>query len=67
MNLEENVNYCLSCKTKPCMLGCPFNNDVTEAIAWLKKGDELKAYETFAETSVLMGMCGRICPHEFQC
>ena len=67
MNLEENVNYCLSCKTKPCMLGCPFNNDVTEAIACMKKGDELKAYETFAETSVLMGMCGRICPHEFQC
>ena len=67
MNLEENVNYCLSCKTKPCKLGCPLNNDVTEAIAWLKKGDELKAYETFAETSVLMGMCGRICPHEFQC
>lgn len=67
MNLQENINYCLGCKHKPCKNGCPLNNDITLAINYLKNNEEEKAYEVFANTSVLMGMCGRICPHEFQC
>lgn len=67
MNLQENINYCLGCKHKPCKNACPLNNDITLAISYLKNGEEEKAYDVFAQTSVLMGMCGRICPHEFQC
>lgn len=67
MNLQENINYCLGCKHKPCKNACPLNNDITLAINYLKNNEEEKAYDVFAETSVLMGMCGRICPHEFQC
>lgn len=67
MNIQENVNYCLSCKTKPCKMGCPLNNDITDAIALFKKGDEKAAYEKFIETTMLPGICGRICPHENQC
>lgn len=67
MNINENVNYCLSCKTKPCKSGCPLNNDITDAIALFKQGNEKAAYEKFIETTVLPGICGRICPHENQC
>lgn len=67
MSIKENIDYCLSCKTKPCMSGCPLNNDITEAISLLKKGEEKAAYEKFMETTVLPGICGRICPHENQC
>ena len=68
MTVLENVDYCLSCKTKPCKnQGCPLNNDITDAIALFKKGDELGAYKKFVETTVLPGICGRICPHENQC
>ena len=67
MNLQENINYCLGCKHKPCKNACPLNNDITLAINYLKNNEEEKAYDVFAETSVLMGLCGRICPHEFQC
>lgn len=67
MNFEENVNYCLSCKTKPCMAGCPLSNDITDAIALLKQGNEEAAYDKFVETTVLPSICGRVCPHENQC
>mgnify|MGYP000487154094 FL=1 len=67
-NLDEKLNYCLNCKVKPCSLkGCPLNNNIPSFIQALKKEDYLSAYKILSETTVLPGVCGRICPHEKQC
>ena len=66
--IEEKVNYCLNCKMKPCSLkGCPLNNHIPDFIQALKKEEYLEAYKILSETTVLPGVCGRICPHEKQC
>lgn len=67
-NLDKKLNYCLNCKVKPCSLkGCPLNNNIPSFIQALKKEDYLSAYKILSETTVLPGVCGRICPHEKQC
>ena len=67
-NLDEKVNYCLNCKIKPCSLkGCPLGNNIPEFIKQMKDKNYKKAYEILSETTVLQGVCGRICPHEKQC
>lgn len=67
-NIEEKMNYCLNCKAKPCSLkGCPLHNQIPDFIQALKKEKYLEAYKILSETTVLPGICGRICPHEKQC
>ncbi|MBO4293665.1 MAG: NAD(P)-dependent oxidoreductase [Clostridia bacterium] len=66
--MTEKANYCLSCKIKPCsMKGCPLNNDIPEFIKCLKEKDYKGAYKVLSKTTVLPGVCGRICPHTKQC
>ena len=66
--IEEKVNYCLNCKVEPCSLkGCPLNNRIPDFIQALKKEEYISAYKILSETTVLPGVCGRICPHEKQC
>lgn len=65
--IEEYTEYCLNCKTKPCQKGCPLGNDIPTFIKTLKEGEIQKAYEIVTQTTVLGGICGRICPHEKQC
>ena len=66
--IEEKVNYCLNCKVRPCFLkGCPLNNRIPDFIQALKKEEYFEAYKILSETTVLPGVCGRICPHEKQC
>ena len=66
--IEEKTNYCLNCKVKPCSLkGCPLNNHIPDFIQALKKEAYFEAYKILSETTVLPGVCGRICPHEKQC
>ena len=66
--IDEKVNYCLNCKVKPCSLkGCPLNNHIPDFIQALKKEEYLEAYKILSETTILPGVCGRICPHEKQC
>ena len=66
--IEEKVNYCLNCKIKPCsQKGCPLNNNIPGFIQALKQEKYLEAYKILSETTVLPGVCGRICPHEKQC
>lgn len=68
MKIEEKANYCLNCKIKPCSLkGCPLGNRIPDFIQELKQGNIEKAYEILSETTVLPGVCGRICPHQKQC
>ncbi len=66
--IEEKVNYCLNCKVKPCSLkGCPLNNHIPDFIQALKKEEYFEAYKILSQTTVLPGVCGRICPHQKQC
>ena len=67
MNIKEKSSYCLSCKSKNCMKGCPLSNDITDAIKYVKEEEYEKAYNKFLETTVLSSICGRICPHTKQC
>lgn len=64
----EKANYCLNCKIKPCSLkGCPLGNNIPEFIKAVKEKDYTRAYKILSQTTVLPGVCGRICPHEKQC
>lgn len=66
--INEKANYCLNCKVKPCSnKGCPLGNNIPEFIKQIKEENYQKAYEILSETTVLQGVCGRICPHKKQC
>ena len=66
--IDEKVNYCLNCKTKPCSnTGCPLGNQIPQFIEQIKQENYKKAYEILSETTVLQGVCGKICPHQKQC
>lgn len=67
-DIKEKANYCLNCKVKPCSLkGCPLGNNIPEIIQKVKNEEYLEAYKILSETTVLPGVCGRICPHKKQC
>lgn len=66
--IEKQVNYCLNCKVKPCSnKGCPLNNDIPTFIQYVKMNKYEEAYKVLSNTTVLPGICGRICPHTKQC
>lgn len=66
--IKDKMNDCLNCKTKPCSIkGCPLGNHIPQFIEQIKDGNYQKAYEILSETTVLQGVCGRICPHKKQC
>lgn len=58
---------CESCITKPCQVGCPLNNDITAFIKKIKNKNYKDAFDILSNTTVLMSLCGRICPHFDQC
>ena len=63
----KSINNCEFCDNKPCLIGCPLDNDIPTFINDLKNGNIKKAYETLYKTTVLMPICGRVCPHFKQC
>lgn len=64
----DKANYCLNCIARPCsQKGCPLQNRIPDFIAEIKKENYYEAYKILSETTVLPGVCGRICPHEKQC
>ena len=66
--VNEKANYCLACKAKPCSKkGCPLNNDIPEFIKCVKEENYIEAFKILSKTTVLQGICGRICPHFKQC
>ena len=66
--IKEKVNYCLNCKTKPCSTkGCPLENNIPEFIKAVKEENYKQAYKIISKTTVLPGICGKICPHMKQC
>ena len=66
--IQEKANYCLNCKIKPCSAkGCPLENNIPEFIKAVKEENYKKAYKILSQTTVLPGVCGKICPHTKQC
>ena len=65
--IEEQANYCLNCKTKPCKNACPLGNDIPTFIQYIKQKEYKKAYETLLKTTVMAPICSKICPYEKQC
>ena len=66
--IKEKVNYCLNCKIKPCSLkGCPLENNIPDFIKAVKEENYKQAYKILSKTTVLPGICGKICPHMKQC
>ncbi len=78
--IMELANECLGCIKKPCMEECPLNNNTTGFINLIKQAnneekqdnekakDKYKeAFELLSKTTVLMPICGRVCPHTKQC
>ncbi len=61
------ANRCLQCKKSPCRNGCPINNDIPEFIRLLRENKFEEAYWKDRETNTMPSVCGRVCPHEFQC
>ena len=66
-SILEKANYCASCVTKPCQVGCPFNNNITSFIKDIKNEDYEHAYRVLCQTTVLPAVCGRVCPYDKQC
>ena len=66
-NIKNKVDYCLGCINKPCSNSCPLNNDTAGFIKLVKEQKYKEAFELLCETTVLMPICGRICPHTKQC
>ena len=66
--IQEKVEYCLNCPTKPCSKkGCPLSNEIPTFIKQTKEGKLEEAFYTLLDTTVLGSICGRICPHQKQC
>ncbi len=70
--LDENkiielANECFGCPIKPCQKGCPLGNDTTGFISLVKEQKYKEAFELLSNTTVLMPICGRVCPHTKQC
>lgn len=63
----EEAQRCLSCKTKPCVSGCPVSIDIPAFIAEVAKGDIEQAYQILSQQTSLPAVCGRVCPQETQC
>lgn len=66
-DMEELINYCLNCPTKPCRKGCPLENNIPDFIKAAKNQKFLDAFNILSETTVLSSICGRICPFNKQC
>ena len=57
---KQEAMRCLNCKTRPCVKGCPVNNDIPNFIAKIKDGEFEEAYQIIAKASNLPAVCGRV-------
>lgn len=65
--VKEQSEYCLNCKTKPCMSGCPLQNNIPDFIKCIKEENYEEAFKVLQDTTIFEPICGRICPQKSQC
>ncbi|MDR1060628.1 MAG: FAD-dependent oxidoreductase [Clostridiales bacterium] len=63
----EEAGRCLSCKSRPCVAGCPVSVAIPDFIALLAERRFDEAYAKISESNALPAICGRVCPQETQC
>ena len=66
-DIKKLAGECLSCVNKTCIKGCPLDNDITEFIRCIKVEKYKEAFDELSNTTILMSVCGRVCPHFKQC
>jgi glutamate synthase (NADPH/NADH) small chain len=60
----SEASRCIQCPDpQPCLLNCPANNDIPEALWLTSQGDFIGAAKVFATSSPLPEVCGRVCPN----
>ena len=42
LEIKKLADFCVSCVTKPCQLGCPLNNDITSFIKNVKNDKKVR-------------------------
>lgn len=50
-------------KIAPCKHGCPLNQDIAEAIEFIRKNKIKDAWKLWTESNPLPSVCGRVCRH----
>ena len=65
--IQEELDYCLNCRNKPCMAKCPLNNDIPGFIQLMKQNDYEAAYKLLTQTTPLGNLCSIVCPTKKQC
>ena len=65
--IQKQAKYCLNCKTKPCKLGCPLQNNIPDFIKCIKEENYEEAFKVLSDTTIFEPICGRICPQKSQC
>ena len=64
---KTEASRCLGCPSSPCRAGCPVKVNIPEFLALAAQGDFDGAIAKIRESSLLPGICGRVCPQEKQC
>ncbi|MBR0055950.1 MAG: dihydropyrimidine dehydrogenase, partial [Kiritimatiellae bacterium] len=64
---RTEASRCLGCRNAPCMAGCPVKIRIPDFLAKAAEGDFAAALAIIRESSLLPGICGRVCPQERQC
>lgn len=65
--IDELVRLCLNCQNPQCVKGCPAHNNIPKIINLIKTNQFETAYNENLKTSVLPGICSRLCEHSEQC
>ena len=63
----REAQRCLSCKTRPCVEGCPVALRIPEFLENLAAGDLAAAAQILQADNALPATTGRVCPQEKQC
>ncbi|NQU75192.1 MAG: NADPH-dependent glutamate synthase [Planctomycetes bacterium] len=63
----EEAKRCLSCKTRPCVQGCPVAVRIPELLEKVAAGDFVGAGAILSADNVLPAVVSRVCPQEKQC
>lgn len=63
----KEASRCLNCPNPRCVSGCPVEIQIPKFIEQIKLGNIEEAYKIISESSLLPGICGRVCPQEKQC
>ncbi len=63
----KEASRCFNCPNPRCVTGCPVGIQIPKFIEQIKLGNLKEAYQIISSSSLLPGICGRVCPQEKQC